>query len=125
MDKYFRYFIYFLIASTLAFSVVYISLFINQGQYAKGEFEIINQEPYSIHVEISAQNQTELKRIYRGSIEQGKTKKFTEFIYGQGIYIIKLNKKFNFSIGNFNDKINFSKRLIIKDNKAYFESDTQ
>lgn len=123
MDKLFKYITYFLVASVLVFATAYIWLFLTQGDYAKGEFEIVNHEPYSIHIDFGATNEEGTNRLYRGSIEQGKSKKFEKFIYGSGVYDIKLNKKIDFSIGQFNDKNNFSKRLIIKDDKAYFESD--
>lgn len=123
MDKYFKYFTYFLITSVLVFAAFYIWLFLKQGDFAKGQFEIVNLEPYSIHVEFSAKNEKETKRLFRGSIEEGKSKKFKEFIYGQGVFEIKLNKKFDFSIGTFDDKNNFAKRLVIKNDDAYFESE--
>ncbi|MBL1421114.1 MAG: hypothetical protein COC24_011455 [Alphaproteobacteria bacterium] len=123
MDRLFRYFIYFLVSSVLVFAIGYIWLFLTQGDYAKGEFEIVNLEPYSIHIEMSAINDEGASRLFRGSIEKGKSKKFEKFVYGQGVYEIKLNKKIDFSIGTFNDKNNFSKRLIIKDDKAYFEAE--
>lgn len=123
MDKLFRYFVYFLLSSVLLFAAGYIWLFLNQGDYAKGEFEIINLEPYSIHIDLAAKNEEGMDRLFRGSIEQGKSKKFEKFIYGHGSFTVKLNKKIDFSIGSFNDKNNFSKRLIIKDDKAYFEAE--
>lgn len=122
MDKLFRYFVYFLLTSVLVFAIGYVWLFLNQGSYAKGEFEIVNLEPYSIHIEMSAVNDEGTDRLFRGSIEQDKSKKFEKFVYGHGSFTVKLNKKIDFSIGSFNDKNNFSKRLIIKDDKAYFES---
>lgn len=124
MDKYFRYFVYFLVASTLVFAAFYIWLFLNKGDFSKVEITIVNQEPYSIRLEITAITADSENRLYRGSIEQGKIKLVEKFTYGEGIFKIKLNKKFDFSIGTFSDKNNFSKRLIIKDDKAYFESET-
>ena len=82
MDKLFRYFIYFLLGSVLLFAVGYIWVFLTQGDYAKGKFEIVNLEPYSIHIEMSAVNDEDTNRLFRGSIEQGKTKKFEKFVYG-------------------------------------------
>lgn len=123
MDKYFRYFVYFLLASTLVFAAFYIWLFINQGDFSKAEITIVNQEPYSIHLEILTVTADESNRLFRGSIEKGKIKSIEGFTYGEGVFKIKLNKKIDFSIGAFHDKNNFSKRLIIKDNKAYFESE--
>ncbi|MGL1921316.1 MAG: hypothetical protein OCD03_09820 [Hyphomicrobiales bacterium] len=123
MDKYFKYFTYFLVASVLLFAAAYIWVFITQGDYAKGKFEIVNLEPYSVHIDMAATNAEGSNRLFRGSIEEGKSKAFEKFIYGQGVYEIKLNKNIDFSIGEFNDKNNFSKRLIIKDNKAYFDSE--
>ena len=121
MDKYYRYFYYFLTSSVVVFAVLYICLFLTQGAFAKGEFEIVNEEPYSIHILMVAKTTDTENTLFKGSIEAGNTQKFEKFLYGQGVYEIKLNKKIDFSIGTFNDKNNVSERLIIKDNVAYFE----
>ncbi|NRA88634.1 MAG: hypothetical protein HRU28_14885 [Rhizobiales bacterium] len=120
MEKYYRYIYYVMTASVVVFAMLYIWAFLINGQFAKASIEIINKEPYSIHLSIYAKSQGDSKRLFVGSIEQGKSKSFEQFIYGTGTFEVKLNKKFDFSIGEFDDKNNVPKTLIIKNNIAYF-----
>ncbi len=122
MDKYFRYLYYILTISVVVFAVFYIWVFLTQGDFARADIKIANQEPFSVHLVISASSSRGTKKIFRGSIEAGKTKLIEQFTYGAGTFDIKLNKQYEFSIGDFSDKVDFSKTLIIKDNKAYFKT---